>query len=139
MEINSLRWSSNLFSRDGSRTGKGEKMPLQAPREDQIFHVPDDQVPVSNFSSITPRDLRQLAFTGYQSGSIDQETYMALMEELPSHSVDARGDLVDLSDITDATDFDFHGYYRSQLDVALSLGNDHRAAVLTSVLAFLEV
>lgn len=139
MEINSLRWSSNLFNRDGSRTGKGEKPPFQSPRDDQTFHVPDDQRPTNNFSSITPRDLRQLASTGYQSGSIDQETYMALMEDLPSHSVNVSGDLIDLSDITDATDFDFHGYYRSQLDVALSLGNDDRAAVLKSVIAFLEV
>jgi hypothetical protein len=139
MEITSLRWSGNLFHRDTSRTAKFDKAPHDAQREDQAtFHVPDEGSPGANFSSITPRDLRELALSSYHAGSIDQETYMTLAEHLPSHSVDAQGQVIDLSDITDETGFDFHDYYRNQLDLALSLGDGGRADTLKSVMAFLE-
>jgi hypothetical protein len=139
MEINSLRWSGNLFNRDTSRTTRFDKSVHQAPIEDQTtFHVPDDGSPATNFASITPRDLRELALSSYHAGNIDQDTYMTLVEELPRHAVDTQGQIIDLSDVTDDTGFDFQTYYRDQLSIALSLGDDYRAGVLKSVMAFIE-
>jgi hypothetical protein len=80
-----------------------------------------------------------LALENYQAGKIDQDTYITLSEELPTHAVDAQGQLVDLSQVTDETGFDFHDFYRNQLEIALSLGDAHRADILRSVVAFLEI
>lgn len=141
MEITSLRWSTNLLQRENSRNNnnKIEKSSQQDGRHGQIrFQVPEtDESPI-DFSAITPRDLRALALQNYQSGQIDQETYITLSEELPNHAVDAQGQVIDLSQVTDATGFDFHDYYRNQLEIATSLGDTHRAGVLRSVMAFLE-
>jgi len=139
VEISSLRWSTNFLQRDHSRN-KLEKAPTQETRSGQItFQVPDtDESPV-NFSAITPRDLRAIALENYQAGRIDQDTYVTLSEDLPTHAVDAQGQVIDLSEVTDETGFDFHDYYRNQLEIAMSLGNASRASVLRSVIAFLEV
>ncbi|MGK6313292.1 hypothetical protein [Neorhizobium sp. DT-125] len=141
MEITSLRWSANLLQRDNSRNNnKIEKPSLQEDRHGQItFQVPETDGSPVDFSAITPRDLRALALENYQAGKIDQETYITLSEELPNHAIDAQGQLIDLSQITDETGFDFHDYYRNQLDIAMSLGDARRTDVLRSVMAFLEV
>lgn len=138
MEINSLRWSTQFLQKDNSRSSKTEKSFLEEGRQDQsIFQVPDvDESP--NFSAITPRDLRTLALENYQAGRIDESTYMTLSEELPTHAVDAQGQVIDLTDVTDETGFNFHEYYRDQLEIAQSLGDTNRAEVLRSVMAFLE-
>ncbi|SME97387.1 hypothetical protein QTA58_11135 [Neorhizobium sp. CSC1952] len=141
MEITSLRWSANLLQRENSRNNNRiEKPEQQENRHGQIiFQVPEtDESPV-DFSAISPRDLRALALENYQAGKIDQETYITLSEELPHHAVDAQGQVIDLSQVTDETGFDFHDYYRNQLDIAMSLGDAHRADVLRSVMAFLEI
>ncbi|MBW6423952.1 hypothetical protein KX729_21040 [Rhizobium sp. XQZ8] len=139
MEISSLRWSTNFLQREHSRN-KVEKASPQETRPGQIaFQIPDtDESPI-NFSAITPKDLRAIALENYQAGRIDQDTYATLSEELPTHAVDAQGQVVDLSEVTDETGFNFHDYYRNQLEIAMSLGDADRAGVLRSVMAFLEV
>lgn len=139
MEINSLRWSTNFLQREQSRNNKIEKPSQQENRQDQyIFQVPEtDESPI-NFSEMTPRDLRELAWQNYQAGNIDQDTYVTLSEELPTHAIDAQGQLMDLTSVTDETGFNFHDYYRNQLDIAVSLGDMERASVLRSVMAFIE-
>lgn len=140
MEISSLRWSTHFLQRDNSRHGKIEKSSQQESRHGQIvFQVPETADSPIDFSAITPRDLRELAWQNYQAGKIDQETYATLSEELPSHAIDAQGQLIDLSQVTDGTGFDFHDYYRNQLEIAMSLGDTRRADVLRSVMAFLDV
>ncbi len=139
MEISSLRWSTNFLQREHSRN-KVEKASPQETRSGQIaFQVPDTDESSVNFSAITPRDLRAIALENYQAGRIDQDTYTTLSEELPTHAVDAQGQVIDLSEVTDETGFNFHDYYRNQLEIAMSLGDSDRAGVLRSVLAFLEV
>ena len=139
MEISSLRWSTNFLQREHSRN-KVEKASPQETRSGQIaFQVPDTDESSVNFSAITPRDLRAIALENYQAGRIDQDTYTTLSEELPTHAVDAQGQVIDLSEVTDETGFNFHDYYRNQLEIAMSLGDSERAGVLRSVLAFLEV
>ncbi len=139
MEISSLRWSTNFLQREHSRN-KVEKASPQETRSGQIaFQVPDTGESSVNFSAITPRDLRAIALENYQAGRIDQDTYTTLSEELPTHAVDAQGQVIDLSEVTDETGFNFHDYYRNQLEIAMSLGDSDRAGVLRSVLAFLEV
>ena len=139
MEISSLRWSTNFLQREHSRN-KVEKASPQETRSGQIaFQVPDTDEASVNFSAITPRDLRAIALENYQAGRIDQDTYTTLSEELPTHAVDAQGQVIDLSEVTDETGFNFHDYYRNQLEIAMSLGDSDRAGVLRSVLAFLEV
>jgi hypothetical protein len=105
MEISSLRWSTNFLQRENSRNAKIEKPSQQESRHGQIiFQVPEaGDLPI-NFSAITPRDLRALALENYQAGKIDQDTYITLSEELPTHAVDAQGQVVDLSQVTDETD-----------------------------------
>jgi len=140
MEIISLRWSTQFLQRENSRNNnKIEKTSQQENGHGQItFQVPEaDESPI-NFSAITPRDLRALALQNYQAGRIDQETYITLSEELPNHAVDAQGQVIDLSQVTDETGFDFHDYYRNQLEIAMSLGDAPRADILRSVMAFLE-
>ncbi|MFB9953187.1 hypothetical protein ACFFP0_30490 [Rhizobium puerariae] len=140
MEISSLRWSTHFLQREHSRNGKIEKPSQQEGRHGQInFQLPETGDAPINFSEITPRDLRALAWENYQAGKIDQDTYITLSEELPSHAVDAQGQLIDLSQVTDETGFNFHDDYRNQLEIAMSLGNTHRADILRSVMAFLEV
>lgn len=141
MEINSLRWPTNLLQRDNSRQAKIEK-PLQQAESRQskiVFHVPEVDERQTDFSSISPRELRALAWQNYQAGRIDQETFLTLSEELPMHAIDAHGQVLDLSGITDDTGFDFRNYYRDQLQIAMSLGDAPRAEVLKSVLAFIEI
>jgi hypothetical protein len=140
MEISSLRWSTHFLQRENSRNAKIEKPSQQESRHGQItFQVPEaGDLPI-NFSAITPRDLRALALENYQAGKIDQDTYITLSEELPTHAVDAQGQLVDLSQVTDETGFDFHDFYRNQLEIAIALGDPRRADVLRSVMAFLEI
>jgi hypothetical protein len=140
MEISSLRWSINLLQRDHSRNNKVEKSSEHGSRQSQItFQVPDSDESPIDFSAITPRDLRALALENYQAGKIDQDTYITLSEELPTHAVDAQGQLMDLSQVTDETGFNFHDYYRNQLEIAMSLGDTSRANVLRAVMAFIEV
>ncbi|WP_117194982.1 hypothetical protein [Rhizobium terrae] len=140
MEISSLRWSTNLLQRENSRNSKIEKHPQQDARHGQFtFQVPETEESSVNFSAITPRDLRAIALENYQAGKIDQETYITLSEELPTHAVDAQGQLIDLSQVTDETGFNFHDYYRNQLEIAMSLGDTSRADVLRSVMTFLEI
>ena len=140
VEISSLRWSANFLQRENSRNGKIEKPSQQESQQGQItFQLPETDESSINFSAITPRDLRELAWRNYQAGNIDRETYVTLSEELPMHAVDAQGQLIDLSDVTDETGFNFRDYYQNQLEIATSLGDAHRADVLRSVMDFLAV
>jgi hypothetical protein len=66
-------------------------------------------------------------------------THITLSEELPTHAVDAQGQLMDLSQVTDETGFNFHDFYRNQLEIAMSLGDTSRASVLRAVMAFIEI
>jgi hypothetical protein len=139
MEINSLRWSGSFLHRENTRHVKVDRPTQQQFAPDQVvFEVPAISGPYINFSQITPRDLRQIALENYHKGNIDQDTYFTLAEELPTHAVDPTGQVLDLSDVTDVTGFNFQEYYSNQLQVASTIGDEQRASVLQSVLAFMK-
>ena len=141
MEINSFRWPANFLQRENSRQAKFDR-PLhqEESRQSQIaFQVPEVDEERTDFSAISPRDLRALAWQKYQAGEIDQDTLAVLSEELPMHAIDAQGEVLDLSTITDDTGFDFRNYYRNQLQIAISLGDAPRADSVRSALAFIDI
>lgn len=140
MEIYSLRSLSSSFSRNGGRDNKD----LAAPAERKAtsdhfvqFEIAED--PESPYTSITPSQLREMATESFESGEIDQETYAALADELPMQALDRQGQIIDLSDITDDTPFDFQDYYKNQLEIAMTMGDDESAKVLKSVVDFLGI
>lgn|GEM_PF-4079641 len=89
-------------------------------------------------NELTHRELREIAQSSFESGLIDLETYQQLASELPMEAVDAQGRLLDLSSITDDTPFDFAGYYRDQMLIARTLGDEDAFNVLKSAVDFLE-
>lgn len=79
-----------------------------------------------DYSAIAPRLLREVALQHYVAGDIDQNTYIALAQELPMQISDTAGNVLDLSSVTDDTEFDFAAYYTDQRELAISLGDDER-------------
>ncbi|MDQ0560802.1 hypothetical protein QO004_002591 [Rhizobium mesoamericanum] len=54
-------------------------------------------------------------------------------------TIDPSGNILDLSDISDATSFNFRDYYKDQLQIATSIGDPQAVARLDSVVSFLNV
>ncbi|KQZ49330.1 hypothetical protein ASD54_15445 [Rhizobium sp. Root149] len=139
VEITSLHWSSGLFHRDQTRDARAEKPQFSVPSEaTPAFEVPAVDEKALDYSAIAPRLLREVALQHYVAGDIDQNTYIALAQELPMQISDTAGNVLDLSSVTDDTEFDFAAYYTDQRELAISLGDDEKAATLTSVLKFLN-
>ena len=141
MEINSVRSSLDLLFRNSSGNAKPFK-PIEMPAEQAAGNAPafplDDSADTSpDFTDITPNALRNEALRSYQNGEIDQDTYATLAEPLPMHAIDARGNILDLTGVTDETSFNFADYYRNQLDVASSIGDPQTAKTLQSVVDYL--
>lgn len=141
MEIYSLRTSANFIFNNSAK--KNNAPQIEIPRiEEQpnserfVAPVVEDQR--VDFSSITPRELRGIATEYYQSGQIQQTIYSELSSELPTHALNAMGEIVDLSHVTDDTDFDFTSYFRDQLTIAQSIGDPAKADILEEVVSFIE-
>lgn len=139
VEINSLHWSSGLFHREQTRDARAERPQFSVPSEaTPAFEVPSVEEKALNYSAIAPRLLREVALQRYVSGDIDQTTYIALAQELPMQISDTAGDVLDLSTVTDDTEFDFAAYFTDQRELAISLGDEDKATTLTSVLKFIN-
>lgn len=139
MEITSLHWSGSLLQQEHARTIRTEKQPFTLPSETRaVFEVPDADLPELDYSAISPRLLREVALQKYVSGAIEQDVYIALAQELPMETVDSTGRVIDLSTVTDDTEFDFAAYYREQRDLATALGDEDRAGTFNSVLTFIR-
>lgn len=140
MEISSLRSLSSSFNRNGGRDNKDLAVPAERKAaSDPVYQFEVTEDPESPYTSITPSQLREMAVESFESGEIDQETYAALADELPMQALDRQGQIIDLSEITDDTPFDFQDYYKNQLEIAMTMGDDQSAKVLKSVVAFLGI
>lgn len=139
MEIYSLRSTGTYFHKDTEKNAKTAAIqpvdPITRRRDLFVDHL--ERIS-SEYSRVTPRQLREIAHEGLAAGIIAQSTYRQLVTELPMEAIDHQGRLLDLSAVTDETPFDFPDYYRSQLAIAETLGDRENAEVLRSVVAFLE-
>jgi hypothetical protein len=139
MEIHSLRYTGSFLHKQASRNQK-EQMPTASSANDvraDLFSEHLEQA-TARSNELTHRELREIAQSSFESGLIDLETYQQLASELPMEAVDAQGRLLDLSSITDDTPFDFAGYYRDQMLIARTLGDEDAFNVLKSAVDFLE-
>lgn len=140
MEIYSVRSSQNFLYKNNSKNPKTPEIEIEKSIQNTVsFQVSDakDDVDI-NFSAISPRELREIARANFDSGKIDLDTFATLSDGLPMHAIDARGNVIDLSSVTDSTSFDFQQYYENQLQIAISLGDAKAADVLKSVMTFLN-
>ncbi|KAA0698716.1 hypothetical protein DTW90_13140 [Neorhizobium sp. P12A] len=141
MEIYSVRSSQNLHYKNSSEHAKTTKA------TDFSIDKPTGSLPVfkvadvgsgPDFTSITPSELRSHALQSYQAGVIDGDTYSELASPLPTHAIDAMGNVLDLSDVGENTSFNFVDYYQHQLDVAASIGDPQTAETMKSVVDYLK-
>ncbi len=91
---------------------------------------------LSVFASMTPRRLREIASESFQREEIDADTYRELSTELPLQSVDRNGNIMDLSTLTDDSQFDYAEYYRTQQSLAEMIGDMDMAGSYAKVLDF---
>lgn len=91
---------------------------------------------LSVFASMTPRRLREIAAESYQRDEIDEQTYRELATELPMQAVDRNGNVTDLSDLTEDTNFDYAEYFRTQQSLAEMIGDMDMAESYSKVLDF---
>lgn len=139
MEINSLRSYYNYGFRNNTRLSKASGIEIDTPTSVSASPQSGDQNASNlDFSSMTPRDLRELARARLEDGLIDQETFSMLSEQLPMETVDLGGHVVDLSHVTDTTAFDFRGYFENQLNLALSIGDTRLSESLGPVVSFVN-
>ncbi|MBC2772626.1 hypothetical protein H6M51_07115 [Rhizobium sp. AQ_MP] len=91
---------------------------------------------LSVFASMTPRRLREIASESFQREEIDADTYRELSTELPLQSVDRNGNIMDLSTLTEDSQFDYAEYYRTQQSLAEMIGDMDMADSYAKVLDF---
>jgi hypothetical protein len=142
MEINSLRFSPNLSFRkhsDNSQFTSGVQQKFDAASGTlATFKVEDIAGSQPDFAAISAAELRNHARQSYDSGTLDQNAYAAISEPLPMRTIDPSGNILDLSDVTDGTSFNFRDYYKDQLQIAMSIGNPQTVETLKSVVSFLD-
>lgn len=104
---------------------------VEITKEAEIF-----EEALSVFASMTPRRLREIASESFQRDEIDADTYRELSTELPLQTVDRNGNILDLSTLTDDSDFDYAEYYRTQQSLAEMIGDMDMADSYAKVLDF---
>ncbi|TCU23940.1 hypothetical protein EV130_107300 [Rhizobium azibense] len=143
MEISSVRSSQSLLfknSQNNTRSSKTEDLGIDAGAAvSAIFKVEDIGVEGPDFAAMSPSELRSHARHSYDNGGIDQDTFAAISEPLPMHAIDAQGNVIDLTGITDGTLFNFRDYYENQLQIAMSIGDSDSVKTLKSIVNFLNV
>ncbi|CCM77627.1 hypothetical protein [Rhizobium mesoamericanum] len=141
MEILSVRSSPNfLFRRNSDKSNNYNEAQFgTATKSPTAFHIDEPNADTPDFSAISASELRQYARQSLDAGAIDQDTFAAISEPLPMRTIDPSGNILDLSDISDATSFNFRDYYKDQLQIATSIGDPQAVARLDSVVSFLNV
>ena len=144
MEIFSLRSSQSLlFKNNTNNNAKSSKTAdiLIEPKPtvaQSSFQIEDfDNRQAIDFTAVSAGELRSYARQSFDNGLIDQNTFAAISEPLPMHAIDPRGNVIDLSNITDGTSFNFLDYYKNQLQIAMSIGDPNEVHTLKSVVGFL--
>ncbi|MQB11408.1 hypothetical protein DXT96_16320 [Agrobacterium sp. ICMP 6402] len=137
MEIYSLRSSNNFLFRDNSRNarsvgntdfGKAAKSDAGAGFEETVKRI--------DFTRLSPRELREIAQEYYDAGKIGHDTWLELSSELPAQTLNANGEVIDISGVTDDTDFDFLSYFSDRAEIASSVGTTDEAQKMQDVLSF---
>lgn len=134
----SLRASNNFLFRDNSRNarpvdstdfGKAAQSDTATGFEETINRI--------DFTRVSPRELREIAREYYDAGKISHETWLELSSELPAQTLNANGDVIDITDVTDDTDFDFQTYFSHKTEIARSIGTADDIEKMQDVLFFL--
>ncbi|WP_086999908.1 hypothetical protein [Rhizobium sullae] len=143
MEIFSVRSSQSLLfknSQNNAKNSKTEEIGIDTgAAASVIFRTDDSGVEGPDFTAMSPGELRNHARQSYDGGGIDQDTFAAISEPLPMHAIDAQGNVIDLTGITDGTLFNFRDYYENQLQIAMSIGDSDSVKTLKSIVNFLNV
>ncbi|MBB3525282.1 hypothetical protein OS035_14420 [Rhizobium sp. 268] len=142
MEIFSVRSSQSLLFKNNPNNAKSSKtsdieFETRAPAP-VSFQIDDNSDESPDFTAVSPGELRNYARQSFDSGVIDQNTYAAISEPLPMHAIDPLGNVIDLSSVTDGTSFNFLDYYKSQLQIATSIGDPDEVQTLKSIVDFLD-
>ncbi|MEK1900627.1 MAG: hypothetical protein AAAB19_13800 [Rhizobium sp.] len=144
MEIFSVRSSQSLlFKNNPNNNAKSSKTaditiePKPTVAQGSFQIEDSDNRQALDFTAVSPGELRSYARQGYDNGLIDQSTFAAISEPLPMHAIDPLGNVIDLSNVTDGTSFNFLDYYRNQLQIAMSIGDPNEVQTLNSVVGFL--
>ncbi|ANM12619.1 MULTISPECIES: hypothetical protein [unclassified Rhizobium] len=142
MEIFSVRSCQSLLFKNNpnnSKTSKSSDIEIEtrAPAP-ASFQIDDNSDEGPDFTAVSPGELRNYARQSFDSGLIDQNTYAAISEPLPMHAIDPLGNVIDLSSVTDGTSFNFLDYYKSQLQIATSIGDPDEVQTLKSIVDFLD-
>lgn len=142
MEIFSVRSSQSLLFKNNPNNAKSSKtsdieFETRAPAP-VSFQIDDNSDEGPDFTAVSPGELRNYARQSFDSGVIDQTTYAAISEPLPMHAIDPLGNVIDLSSVTDGTSFNFLDYYKSQLQIATSIGDPDEVQTLKSIVDFLD-
>ncbi|RFB87959.1 hypothetical protein B5K08_21415 [Rhizobium leguminosarum bv. trifolii] len=142
MEIFSVRSSQSLLFKNNPNNAKTSKtsdieIETRAPVP-ASFQIDDNSDEGPDFTAVSPGELRNYARQSFDSGLIDQNTYAAISEPLPMHAIDPLGNVIDLSSVTDGTSFNFLDYYKSQLQIATSIGDPDEVQTLKSIVDFLD-
>jgi hypothetical protein len=143
MEIFSMRSSQNLHFKNTQNNARNSKTPdieiATGTAPSASFKL--DEYPPSDgpdFTAVSASELRSYARQSYDSGELDQGTFAAISEPLPMHAIDAQGNVLDLTGVTDGTAFNFRDYYENQLQIAMSLGDTESQKMLKSIVDFVS-
>ncbi len=104
---------------------------IKTSKETEVF-----EEALSVFASMTPRRLREIASESFQREEIDADTYRELSTELPLQIVDRNGNIMDLSTLTDDSQFDYSEYYRTQQSLAEMIGDMDMSESYSKILDF---
>ncbi|AXO68301.1 hypothetical protein AGRHK599_LOCUS2438 [Rhizobium rhizogenes] len=137
MEIYSLRSSNNFLFRDNSRNARsvGSVDFGKAPKSDAGPGF-EETVKRIDFTRVSPRELREIAREYYDMGKISQDTWLELSSELPTQTLNANGEVIDITEVTDDTDFDFVAYFSDRAEIARSIGTADEVEKMQDVLSF---
>ncbi|MDO3443022.1 hypothetical protein [Agrobacterium sp. V1] len=89
-----------------------------------------------DFTRLSPRELREIAQEYYDAGKIGHDTWLELSSELPVQTLNANGEVIDISNVTDDTDFDFLSYFSDRAEIASSIGTTDEAQKMQDILSF---
>ncbi|NWJ23301.1 hypothetical protein [Rhizobium sp. RM] len=137
MEIYSLRSASSFFFREDSRNTRAVATPdFEQTTHNETTATFEDSVKRVDFTSLSPREVREFAQGCYDTGKISHDTWGELSSDLPMQTLNANGEVVDTSNVTDDTQFDFVGYFSDRLEIARSIGTVEETDKIENVLSF---
>lgn len=139
MEIYSIRSSHNLQFGNNQKGNSQPEVSAQPQKHSKVsFQINEQEAPNPDFAAISMAEIREIAQKSFDQGQIDHDTFSTLYQGLPMQAIDTSGQIIDLSEVTDTTPFNFLDFYQSQLQIASSIGDPRTAEILQSVVSFLN-